>query len=183
MSSLKRRVQCPSYSQETLPSHIQGTIRRVSAKCANTRRQSYIPCGLLTSRPNPRGRCCMHRMLVSLLSYTSTLLRVLNISPTRSRQSDCSSQPAFRAFRCAEPTGTIHSHILVLHYILRSVPSPFTLIALVSLYLHISLSSSSLHFDIVSYTHKYDFSVYHPPNICTGTDQTPSSMLHFLSEW
>jgi hypothetical protein len=138
-SSLKRRVQCPPYSQETLPSHSQGTsawtIRRVSAQCAYTRRQSYIPCGLLTCRrrPSSRGRCCMHRMLVSLLSYTSTLFRVLNISPTRSRQSGCSSQPACRPFRCAEPTGTIHSHILVLHYILRSVPSLFTLIALVSL--------------------------------------------------
>jgi hypothetical protein len=64
----------------------------------------------------------------------------------RSRQSDCSSQPACRPFRCAEPTGTIHSHILVLHYILRSVPSLSTLIASVSLScLFISISLCLLH--------------------------------------
>jgi hypothetical protein len=96
----------------------------------------------------------MLRMLVSLLSLTFTLLRVLNISPTRSRQSDCSSQPACRPFRCAEPTGTIHSHILVLHYILRSVPSPFTLIALVSLScLVISLSLCLLHLSTSTLCH------------------------------
>jgi hypothetical protein len=163
MSSLKRRVQCPLYSQETLPSYCQGTsvwtIRRVSAQCANTRCQSSIPSRLLTGRrrPNPRGRCCMHRMFVSLLSYTSTLLRVLNISPTRSRQSDCSSQPACRPFRCAEPTGTIHSHILVLHYILRSVPSLFTLIALASLSLA-SLSPYLFVFFISPLRHRVIYS-------------------------
>jgi hypothetical protein len=87
--------------------------------------------------------------------------------------------------RCAEPAGTLHSHILILQSILPSISSIFSIhhdciCAVLSLSsLHLSSSTSTSYLILTTIPP----SVYHPPNVCAGNDPTPYSMLHLLPEW
>jgi hypothetical protein len=90
-------------------------------------------------------------------------------------------------FRCADPSGTIHSDILIvrsIQSILPSIPSNFSIHldyigAVLSLSsLHLSSSSSTSYRVLTTLTP----SVYHPLNVLAGTVPTSYCRLHYLPE-
>jgi hypothetical protein len=91
-------------------------------------------------------------------------------------------------FRYADPTGTMHSDILIVRSIQSILPSIPSIFSIHPDCIRAALSLSSRHLSSSTLT-SYRIlttlppSVYHPPNVLASTDSTSYHRLHYLPEW